>query len=161
MIAYGEGVASRGSIFSWSMPSLDDVRLAPNALPSPHFACLLVCDAHCCDDEAILLCADRLLASGLSYFCAWGPDCERVHDLVDQAIIRREVGEDRPYPVMTTWHGDETLEDAIWYILNAAHPDETYGAMCKSRLVISIGNDAWDSEIQTWLRSVTHSPDMT
>ncbi len=107
--------------------------------------------------------ADYLLDRGLAYFCAWGPESERVHDLVDWAIERRELdGLDYPpaigdlrYLVMTTWHEEETLDDALSYLLVLAHPEVAYGATCKSRLAISVGSAAWASQIETRLRSTS------
>ncbi len=124
MISYGQTPPAGDWLCSVSVPSLDDLRLGPGSLPSPHFSCLLVCDARSWSDEIILAAADHLLDRGLAYFCAWGPDCERVHDLVDDAILRSEVdgpnylhGDDERYPVLTTWHSEETLDEALWYLL--------------------------------------------
>ncbi len=153
MIRYSEGTAGRTSLYFWSVPSLDELRLVPHALPGPHFACLLAWDTRTCNDEAILAAANHLLDRGLVYFCAWGPDCERVHDLVDRAIVLRELRDNREYPIMTTWHQDETLTDALWFFLNAAYPDESFEATFKSRLAISVGNHEWAREIQTQLGS--------
>ena len=150
MIAYSEGTAGGTSRYFWSVPSLDDLRLSAHALAGPHFACLLACDARAWNDEVILAAANHLLDRGLVYFCAWGPDCERVHDLVDSAIVLRDNSE---YPIITTWHRDETLADALWFFLNAAYPDESFEATFKSRLAISVGNHEWAREIQTQLGS--------
>lgn len=160
MIVYGQTSPAGDWLCSLSAPSLDDLRLDPWSLPSPHFACLLACDARRWSDQIVLAAARYLLDRGLAYFCAWGPDCERVHDLVDDAILRRELdgpnylqGDDDKYPVMTTWHSEETLDDALSYLLVVAQPHEVYEATCKSRLAISIGNDEWGSEIEVRFRS--------
>ncbi|MDP9351207.1 MAG: hypothetical protein M3P51_06680 [Chloroflexota bacterium] len=160
MIAYGQTSPTSDWLFSLSAPSLHDLRLDPWSLPSPHFACLLACDAHDMDDEVIVATANQLFDRGLAYFCAWGPDCQRVHDLVDDVILLRELdhpnypeGDDERYPVMTTWHSEETLDEALWYLLFAARPDEVYEATCKSRLAISVGNDEWGAEIEMRFRS--------
>ncbi|MDP9381764.1 MAG: hypothetical protein M3Q29_16790 [Chloroflexota bacterium] len=159
MIGHGMLPSSGDALFSWSVPSLDALRLDRAALPSPQFACLLACDARGVADEVVFTTAERLLDSGLAYFCAWGPDCERVHDLVDEAIVLREVGEGRAYPVMTTWHSDESLDDALWFMANTACPHELYRATCKSRVAISVGEADWERLICEGFASMTGAPD--
>lgn len=120
VIAHGRQATSRRHLFTWSLPTLSAVRLAADTLPSPHFACLLASDARGAPDTLLLALADHLLERGLAYFCAWGPDCERVHDLVDQAAMLREVRKGQDYPIITTWHADEPLDEALWFLLNVA-----------------------------------------
>ena len=79
------------------------------ALSSHRFACLLAWDASGVGVERIAALARKLLDAGAVYICAWGPDCERVHDIIDE----EEIGPDPPATanrvVMTTWHSDEPL----------------------------------------------------
>src|SRR4051794_6697969 len=97
-------------------------------LPSRYFACLLAWDATAASDDAVLEMARRLLEAGCAYVCCWGPDCERVHDLIDQVDNERNAGADRV--VMTTWHGDEPLAAALWFLLNVAWPDPAFEDEC-------------------------------
>jgi hypothetical protein len=39
--------------------------------------------------------AHTALATGMVYFCTWGPDCQRFHDIVDETITLDEIGERR------------------------------------------------------------------
>ena len=32
----------------------------------------------------------KLIDQGAAYFCLWGPDCERMHDLIDEVEALRE-----------------------------------------------------------------------
>src|SRR5262249_45819582 len=57
-------------------------------------------------------------------FATWGPDCERLHDLIDAERPRNEPGEDDV--VMTTWHSDVDLDEAIWQSLYVAMPAGRY-----------------------------------
>lgn len=58
-----------------------------------------------------------MIKSGNKYFCSWGPACERAHDIYDETLIEIEVKENRRKHVMTTWHQDESLSEALWYLL--------------------------------------------
>jgi hypothetical protein len=40
----------------------------------------------------------------------WGPDCEQTHDLIDEMVVAD--GSDPDRFLMTSWHADETLDDA-------------------------------------------------
>jgi hypothetical protein len=42
-----------------------------------------------------------------------GPDCERVHDIIDEVIVNRNPGETDEDVIMTTWHDDEALNEAL------------------------------------------------
>jgi hypothetical protein len=72
------------------------------------------------------LVCDWLVASDCLYFVAWGIECEIWHDSLDDAVLDRfDYGEipDRNF-VMTTWHADEPMEEAMWFAAcNAYHPD--------------------------------------
>jgi len=67
-----------------------------------------------------------LIESGCLYFIAWGVACEAWHDTVDWTVLEAfdfgEIPDDRF--VMTTWHDNEPLSDALWFAGDAAyHPD--------------------------------------
>src|SRR5438270_13256369 len=54
--------------------------------------------------------AAAALARGMVYLCAWGLDCERFHDIVDEVVVEDEVLGERRFAaptandtVMTTW----------------------------------------------------------
>lgn len=86
--------------------------------------------------------AEILLKEGNLYFCTWGPDCQRAHDIYDEVIVINEI----QYLVMTTWHEDESLDDALWFVLNLAALHEKNSDDC-STIVISINNDLWEKEL--------------
>jgi hypothetical protein len=118
-------------------------------LSSPRFACLVAWDASEVSSERIAALARKLLDSGAVYICAWGPNCERVHDIIDE----EEVGPNPPTEVdrvvMTTWHSGEPLAEAIWFVLHNSWPDEAYAAGCGATLGVAIGSPAWAAEIHT------------
>ena len=57
--------------------------------------------------------ANWALDQGAVYVCVWGPDCERVHDIIDEVIVNRNPGETDEDVIMTTWHDDEALNEAL------------------------------------------------
>ncbi|MEM7353891.1 MAG: hypothetical protein AAF657_24030, partial [Acidobacteriota bacterium] len=118
------------------------------SLPSPRYVCLLAWDARDVPADAIACFARKLLDSGAVYVCTWGPDCERVHDIVDEEDVDLDLPEHLDGVVMTTWHSDKPLADAIFFALLCSAPDEVYSAGCDSTIGISIGSAAWAEEIR-------------
>src|SRR5215510_49646 len=54
-----------------------------------HFVLFLALDGSGVETESIYSTAELLLDRGMVYVCVWGPDCERVHDAIDQPRFRR------------------------------------------------------------------------
>jgi hypothetical protein len=90
------------------------------------FACLCVIDASSIETHELSAFCSRLIDLGCAYYCTWGPDCERVHDIMDQQVI----GENPPATdigcLMTTWHAQESLAEAVDFFLTWTVPDEEY-----------------------------------
>jgi hypothetical protein len=57
-----------------------------------------------------------------------------VHDLFDWECIPNEA---EGFTVMTTWHDDEPLREAIWFFANAASPDEGFSPDCTDLVAIA------------------------
>ena len=77
-----------------------------------------------------------------------GAGCERVHDIFDEE-------RDGPNPlisadpvVMTTWHEDESLAEALGFVLAAAIPDDGFIDDCGATLGVAIGSAEWANEIR-------------
>jgi hypothetical protein len=125
-------------------------------LPSSHFACLLAWDASRVASDSVSNVAERLLRSGASYFVCWGPDAERVEGIIDE--ITAHPGNDFGVPddscIMTTSHGAESLEEALWFFLSSAWPDDHYVESTRAALAISIGSSKWAQEIAAALADV-------
>jgi hypothetical protein len=64
-----------------------------------------------------------------------------VHDAFDERIVGDgTVDFDSEPLVMTTWHAEEPLADAIWFALRCAEPDGSLAEGCGSVLVLEIGD---------------------
>lgn len=141
--------------------SVEDRRLfslaidAPSKLPSPlwlppgHFVCLLAWDARGVSVEAVSSLVEALLRAGASYFVCWGPDCERVHDIIDETTCEPDNGFGIPDDacIMTTWHEAQSLREALWFFLASAWPSEHYRASTRAALAIAVGSEEWAAEI--------------
>jgi hypothetical protein len=69
--------------------------------------------------------SDALLAQGCRYAVCAGYDCEKWHDAIDSAYLKRNDGEPKDTNfVMTTWHDNENLENIVYFFLNNTWFDE-------------------------------------
>ena len=118
---------------------------------SPRFVCLVAMDATSISKNELAALARKLLDSGAVYICAWGPGCNAVHLTVDVEYIGPTPPATMDKVVMTTSHQDEPLEEAIWFALNCAWPDEAYCEGCDSMLGLVVGNSAWSGELRAAL----------
>jgi hypothetical protein len=114
------------------------------SLEGLHFACAILLDGNATNTDAIGRMAVSLLEQGLIYACTWGPGCERVHDNIDEELVGGGPEMPRfPLEVVTTWHANDSLDDALYYWLSITQPHDKYSESCTSSLVLSIGNAEW------------------
>jgi hypothetical protein len=125
---------------------------------SAYFGLLIALDASKVDDDQIRKAASGLLSKGLAYLCAWGPDCERVHDLFDQAAIEINEKLSADDVVMTTWHSGESLEEALWFFAHAAFPTKFFWQKCTDWIVAPIANESWEKQIRAQIHDVVFLP---
>ena len=109
--------------------------------PSRHFVSLLVWDSVEESVETVSRVGEQLLESGCAYLCAWGEGCERVHDIFDEVFVGSNPNSAGDSVVMTTWHAQESLAEALWFFLRSAFPDERYEDSCRSSVAIVVGAD--------------------
>ena len=114
-------------------------------LPSRRFVALLVADTTQSDAKTLSGFAESLLASGCVYFCAWGPGCERAHDIMDECSLEIDP------VIMTTWHDDESLDETLYFFLRNTWPDEGYSE-CDSAVAITVGSAEWAAQVERRLR---------
>src|SRR6267378_8327650 len=110
---------------------------------SPNFGLLLAMDARSMDSGQIGDLAEKMADKGLAYLCAWGPDCERVHDIFDEIIVEMDPEQNKGV-ILTTWHSKERLDEALWFFINSAFPNEAYEGTCHAWIVASIGCPEWE-----------------
>lgn len=108
------------------------------------FALFLACDATSLTAEALATFAQYCLDHDVFWVSTFGADCERVHDVFDEVDTKRGI-EDRGV-VMTTWHHDESVTDALdlfWH----AFPDELKQGG-PARVVLLVDRDEWLEEVR-------------
>jgi hypothetical protein len=119
-------------------------------LSGSRFRLFVAADISDVSTDGVSQSAAAALARGMVYFCAWGRDCERFHDIVDEVVVEDDVLGERRFvrptakdTVMTTWHDHESLEEAIEFFTNSALPTQGFAADSSFRLVICIRNPDW------------------
>jgi hypothetical protein len=127
------------------------------ALPANRFALFLAADTSGIPVNEIYDPLEALQRSGLVYLCCWGPDCERVHDLADEAQVQLELAGELSSEgvIMTTWHADESLASALWFFTSSAQPDERYTEGCDSAIAVVVNNASWSESVMRYLRNPT------
>jgi len=113
------------------------------------FACICAMDTSSIPNAKLSAFCSHLIKLGCAYFCAWGPGCKRMHDLMDEQII----GSNPPVTgigcLMTTWHAKESLVKAVDYFLYCTISDDDYApAGCPHGLAMSFGRAEWEAEIE-------------
>jgi hypothetical protein len=117
-----------------------------------YFTLFLAWDAQAADQAQLRKWMQPLVDRGLIYFCAWGRECKAVHDAVDICDIEREKRSENPdFIIMTTWHDDEPLEEALWFFQMLALPTEESIAGNFDRLAVAVGNPHWAEEMRDYL----------
>jgi len=128
-------------------------------IPSRRFRLFVAADVTGVSTQAIADFAVAALNMGMVYFCSWGQDCERFHDIVDEVLIADDLAEQkfsRPSNddvVMTTWHADDTLEEALDFLATSAAPTDGFAPDSDFRLVICVGNSDWAATANMFLKS--------
>ncbi len=118
---------------------------APPQLPTGLLRVVIVSETTCSDDWRNST-ARWLVDGGCLYAVAWGKECEKWHDAVDWAVLETFDYGDIPDDkfVMTTWHTDEPLSEALWFAGNCAfHPD----VELKQTILLHVANEAKEDEM--------------
>lgn len=82
--------------------------------------------------------AKFLMLKGVHYICCWGKECEKGHDCFDEANVILQVDENFERHVMSTWHSDESLDEALWFCIFNATPDDEFWEKC-STFIVGVG----------------------
>ena len=153
----GYDAASERQVFLLKLDSLQTPWTMP-IVEGRHFTCFCAMDARNVTAEELGEFCARLISIGCAYLSTWGPDCERVHDVMDDVDLGSRPHETYLGCLMTTWHAKDSLEDALHFFLYAADPDEEYAPNgCGLALAISVGSTDWNIAIERYLKAETAS----
>jgi hypothetical protein len=114
--------------------TLTDQWVWPPELHVDWFTAFVAADARGVNDETIHSLAAAMLPHHCAHVTTWGPDCERVHHLFDEAYL--DAAEPKPHRILrwrTSWpvhipflmtssSADESLAEALWYAVYVAWP---------------------------------------
>lgn len=154
MIGSNEMAKNRSSV------TLSESLQWPAALkiPSKRFRLFVAADVRDIEVQVLADFGAMALKNGMVYFCAWGPDCERFHDIVDELIVADDLGQHLfagPSPhdkVMTSWHVNETLPEAVEFFKNWARPDGGFRPGSNYWVAICLQNQEWEATISEQLQ---------
>jgi len=141
---------SERALFSMGLDSFDDP-FPTMELPTKYFVCLLAADFSNVSVTRISDVALTLVSVGCCYFLCWGPGCERAHDIIDETLAAANLDVIDDSVIMTTWHDDETLDEALFFLLTCAMPDDKYFEMTGASVAVSVGNEKVLAQIRTAL----------
>jgi len=131
--------------------NIDSIEQLSDCLPrrSKYFTLLLAWDAPETEQEKLMEMFQPFVDRGLAYFCAWGSRCSEVHDAVDLCAVKKEqaIGP-ADYQLMTTWHDDEPLEEALWFFNMCAIPAEVHVLSDFERFAVVVGDGGWEREMR-------------
>ena len=134
----------------FSVVQVDSLRWPVDILiPNGRFRLFVAADVTGLSTKLMSEFAVAALKSGMVYFCAWGPGCERFHDIVDEVVVEDQIGErifvgkNESDTIMTTWHDDEPLEEALDFFANLTYPTMGFEANSNFWVAVSLTNAEW------------------
>ena len=107
--------------------------------PSECVVLLLCADFSKASGQLLVDIANQLILKGVHYICCWGDECEKGHDCFDEANVILQIDDGFERLVMSTWHSNETLDEALWFCIFNAKPEDKFWDKC-STLVVSVGD---------------------
>ena len=119
--------------------SFSDIAQSLSEFPNGSFVTLIIADFRKTSFDALTSLSESLINAGSRYFCAWGDNCKTAHHAFDLACCEFEP--DSKGVIITTDHGSESIDDAIWYTLNCAIPMAPYDQDWKSLVAICVVDD--------------------
>jgi hypothetical protein len=134
---------------------LSDLRDFPRevGLPCSRFILLLAADFSSPTADRYRI-AERIMDAGCVYLCTWGPYCELMHDLADEAFVMKQLSvPNADGTIMTTWHVDDSLAEVVEFALRSTEPDAAFSAGCEAILLVAVPPTASGAELEAAARS--------
>ena len=157
MRPFGKKPSTGLEVFALHAESLCEAA-AKLSLSTQSFIALIACDSDQLPVEEIGQFAIALMEEGAIFACCWGKGCERFHDIIDETWVDCQLGGKygavaKDSTLMTTWHNDESLDEALWFLLFSAFQNDEDPKPC-SMVAITIGNESWASNVSLRLQNV-------
>ena len=131
-------------------------------LPTRRFRLFVAADTLDSSVEEISSIALAALNAGMVYCCAWGRGCERFHDIVDECITEDDIGERKLAGangndvVMTTWHENDSLREALDFFATCAVPTDGLTEDSDFRIVVCVRHPEWAASAKEWLAATAY-----
>jgi hypothetical protein len=132
----------------FGIPKLDDIGRLFADRDQP-FILLLATGTTALPESTLVALFASVLSNGCVYACCWGPQAAYLETCFDQA--EGVVHPGNTSVVITTNHEIESLEDAIWFAVHAAYPDDDYEDGWERLVVVTVGNEDWRRRAEAYL----------
>jgi hypothetical protein len=132
-------------------------------VPSKRFRLFVAADVARSSIEVLSTFAEAALAQGMVYFCAWGPSCERLEEIVDEIVVgdgsdgAGYEGPTRNDVIMTTSHKTDTLDEALDFFAEWAIPTEGFAPDSDYWVAVTVGNSSWAASVSKRLQQTDSS----
>ena len=103
--------------------------------PSEFIVLFLCADFSEIEGSKMIEVAKQLILKGVHYVCCWGKECEFAHDCFDEANVYLEIDDGFKRHVMSTWHSNESIDEALWFSIFNAIPEDEYLSKCSTYAV--------------------------
>jgi hypothetical protein len=123
------------------------------AFPSDFFVLLLLADFSSTTQGVVIEVASDLIAKGLRYICCWGKDCVHGELYFDLANIERQNLDESEPSIMSTYHREKDFDEALWFALYCASPDDKLWDRCTT-VVVNLGKIASHAKLDEYLRNL-------
>lgn len=107
-------------------------------LPGKYIVAFVIADFSLLSLDEMTSIVRLLIRSGARYLCAAGPMCQEAHEAFDWACL--DIEEKEGSVILTTDHSQESLMEAIWFVLNCAYPCNPYDQDWHATVAICINN---------------------
>ncbi len=139
------------TMFLLEIDSLEDWPEELTLAKSKRFVLFLATDATDVSNEDLAAFAVKVLDQGMVYLSTWGGDAERVHDVFEEAAADWDPDADADTAILSEWHEDEPLSEALRFSVADALPAHSYEGTCKATLAAIVGNPDAAERVRAWL----------
>jgi hypothetical protein len=139
---------------------LDDLTLNIDLSKMRYFIALLVENINNINLESVNTFITKLLDDGMVYLCTWGKNCELIHDITDEIMSipgnssKYLIDDSNDDTIMTTWHKNEKMEEALWYTLYNAYPTNGFFDSTENIIIMVIDDKDLQEKVYKYLNNL-------
>jgi hypothetical protein len=148
---FGKHPESGRTMFLLEIDSLDDWPEELALGKAKKFVLFLATDAADLSEEDLTAFSVKALDQGMVYLSSWGKDSERVHDTFEEAAADWDPDADADNALLSEWHEDEPLSEALRFSVAHALPAHAFEKGCTATLAAIVGNPDAAELVREWL----------